>query len=44
MPNKDLRGTGHGMKHALLVIDMQQGSFTDQAPKLDASGLVDRLG
>ena len=30
MPNKDLRGTGHGMKHALLVIDMQQGSFTDQ--------------
>ena len=43
MPNKDLRGTGHGMKHALLVIDMQQGSFTDQAPKLDASGLVDRL-
>jgi nicotinamidase-related amidase len=31
------------MKHALLVIDMQQGSFTDQATKFDSDGLVRRL-
>ncbi len=31
------------MKHALIVIDMQQGSFTDAAPKHDAEGLVNRL-
>lgn len=31
------------MKHALIVIDMQQGSFTEAAPRHDAEGLVDRL-
>lgn len=31
------------MPTALLIIDMQQGSFTDSAPKFDAAGLVKRL-
>ena len=31
------------MKHALIIIDMQQGSFTDATPRHDAKGLVDRL-
>jgi nicotinamidase-related amidase len=31
------------MKQALIVIDMQQGSFTDVAPKFDAGGLIQRL-
>jgi nicotinamidase-related amidase len=31
------------MKSALIVIDMQQGSFTEASPKHDASGLVLRL-
>jgi nicotinamidase-related amidase len=31
------------MKHALVVIDMQQGSFTESTPKYDAIGLVGRL-
>jgi nicotinamidase-related amidase len=31
------------VKHALIVIDMQQGAFADSAPKHDANGLVDRL-
>ncbi len=31
------------MTQALIVIDMQQGSFTDAAPKFDAAGLVTRL-
>lgn len=31
------------MKHALIIIDMRQGSFTDSAPKHDAGGLVERL-
>jgi len=31
------------MTHALIIIDMQQGSFTPAAPKHDAEGLVDRL-
>ena len=30
-------------KHALLIVDMQQGSFTPAAPKFDAAGLVGRL-
>jgi len=32
-----------GMRHALIVIDMQQGSFTDASPRHDAAGLVQRL-
>jgi nicotinamidase-related amidase len=35
--------TGHKMRQALIVIDMQQGSFTDMAPKFDAGGLTKRL-
>jgi len=31
------------MKQALIIIDMQRGSFTDAAPKHDAEGLVARL-
>jgi nicotinamidase-related amidase len=31
------------MKHALIVIDMQQGSFGAATPRHDAAGLVDRL-
>lgn len=31
------------MTCALIIIDMQQGSFTAQAPKHDADALVDRL-
>lgn len=31
------------MKHALIVIDMQQGSFTDASPRHDREGLVFRL-
>ena len=31
------------MKHALLIIDMQQGSFTNTTPKFDAVGLTRRL-
>jgi nicotinamidase-related amidase len=31
------------MKHALVIIDMQQGSFTPAAPKYDADGLIGRL-
>lgn len=31
------------MNQALIIIDMQQGSFTDAAPKHDADGLVKRL-
>jgi nicotinamidase-related amidase len=31
------------MRQALLIIDMQQGSFTDAAPKFDAGGLTRRL-
>src|SRR3954463_4461368 len=31
------------MRHALVIIDMQQGSFTAAAPKHDAANLVDRL-
>ena len=31
------------MRQALIVIDMQQGSFTDAAPKFDAAGLIARL-
>ncbi len=31
------------MKSALIVIDMQQGSFTDTNPKYDTIGLVQRL-
>lgn len=31
------------MKHALIVIDLQQGSFTSAVPKHDADGLVCRL-
>jgi nicotinamidase-related amidase len=35
--------TGRHMPHALIIIDMQQGSFTPATPKHDADGLVDRL-
>ncbi len=31
------------MRPALIVIDMQQGSFTDASPRHDAAGLVQRL-
>lgn len=31
------------MRDALIVIDMQQGSFTDASPRHDAAGLVRRL-
>lgn len=31
------------MRHALIVIDMQQGSFTAASPRHDAAGLVQRL-
>lgn len=31
------------MPAALLIIDMQQGSFTEAAPKFDATGLIARL-
>ncbi|WP_421998964.1 cysteine hydrolase family protein [Reyranella sp.] len=31
------------MKHALIVIDMQQGSFGPDSPRHDAAGLVARL-
>jgi nicotinamidase-related amidase len=31
------------MRTALIVIDMQQGSFTDRSPRHDAEGLVRRL-
>ena len=31
------------MTHALIVIDMQQGSFGDATPRHDAAGLVGRL-
>ncbi len=31
------------MKQALLIIDMQQGSFTAASPRHDAAGLVQRL-
>ena len=31
------------MRTALIVIDMQQGSFTGRTPRHDAEGLVDRL-
>ncbi|CAN5727630.1 cysteine hydrolase family protein [soil metagenome] len=31
------------MKHALVVIDMQQGSFGEATPRHDAAGLVARL-
>lgn len=31
------------MKHALIVIDMQQGSFGPESPRHDAAGLVGRL-
>jgi nicotinamidase-related amidase len=31
------------MKHALIVIDMQQGSFGPETPRHDAAGLVGRL-
>jgi nicotinamidase-related amidase len=31
------------MTDALIVIDMQQGSFGPQTPRHDAAGLVDRL-
>jgi nicotinamidase-related amidase len=31
------------VRKALIVIDMQQGSFTDAAPKFDAGGLTRRL-
>jgi len=31
------------MRQALIIIDMQQGSFTDAAPKFDAGGLTKRL-
>ena len=31
------------MTQALIIIDLQQGSFTDTAPKHDAAGLVARL-
>jgi nicotinamidase-related amidase len=31
------------MTQALIIIDMQRGSFTDAAPKHDADGLVKRL-
>ncbi|WP_119270372.1 cysteine hydrolase family protein [Taklimakanibacter deserti] len=31
------------MEHALIIIDMQQGSFTEATPRHDATGLVDRL-
>jgi nicotinamidase-related amidase len=31
------------MKHALIIIDMQQGSFTAATPRHDSKGLVGRL-
>jgi hypothetical protein len=31
------------MKTALVIIDLQQGSFTAAVPKYDADGLVTRL-
>jgi nicotinamidase-related amidase len=31
------------MKHALIVIDMQQGAFIDAPPKHDAAALIERL-
>jgi nicotinamidase-related amidase len=31
------------MRRALIIIDMQRGSFTEAAPRYDADGLVDRL-
>ena len=31
------------MSTALIVIDMQQGSFTTASPRHDAAGLVQRL-
>ena len=31
------------MRHALIVIDMQQGAFIDGPPKLDSTGLILRL-
>lgn len=31
------------MKYALIVIDMQQGSFGEETPRYDADGLVERL-
>lgn len=34
---------GLGMRTALIVIDMQQGSFTSESPRHDAEGLVRRL-
>jgi nicotinamidase-related amidase len=35
--------TARHMPHALIIIDMQRGSFTRATPKHDADGLVDRL-
>gem|GEM_PF-6527493 len=31
------------LKVALLIIDMQKGSFTEQTPRYDTEGLVGRL-
>jgi nicotinamidase-related amidase len=31
------------MKTALIIVDMQQGSFTDASPRHDAEGLIKRL-
>ena len=31
------------MTHALIIIDMQQGSFGEATPRHDAAGLVGRL-
>jgi len=32
-----------GNKEALLVIDMQKGSFTEETPRFDTNGVVDRI-
>lgn len=33
----------YGARQALIIVDMQRGSFTPATPRFDAEGLVNRL-
>ena len=42
-PLKETSGKMKNSKTALLIIDMQKGSFTDKTPRFDTNGVIKRI-